>query len=50
MTRRRLITVESGIIATWVRSFRAVDVADCARYGPRLVGQQGPANVLGKAR
>ena len=50
MTRRRLITVESGIIATWVRNVRAVDVIDCAPYDPRLVGRQGPANVLGKER
>jgi len=50
VTRRRLIPVESGIIATWVRNVRAVDVTDCASYDPRLVGQQGPENLLGKKR
>ena len=48
VTGRRLFSVESGIIATWVRNVRDVDVTECVPYDPRLVGQQPPEIVLGK--
>ncbi|MGH9247908.1 MAG: LeuA family protein [Acidimicrobiales bacterium] len=43
-----LFAVESGIIATWVRNVRDVDVTECVPYDPRLVGQERPRIVLGK--
>jgi isopropylmalate/homocitrate/citramalate synthase len=48
VTGSRLFSVESGIIATWVRNVRDVDVTECVPYDPRLVGQQPPEIVLGK--
>jgi isopropylmalate/homocitrate/citramalate synthase len=48
VTGSRLFSVESGIIATWVRNVRDVDVTECVPYDPRLVGQAGPDIVLGK--
>lgn len=48
VTGSRLFSVESGIIATWVRNTRDVDVTECVPYDPRMVGQQPPEVVLGK--
>jgi isopropylmalate/homocitrate/citramalate synthase len=48
VTGTRTFDVESGIIATWVRNVRDVDVTECLPYRPQLVGQEGPALVLGK--
>ncbi|HYJ70043.1 MAG TPA: hypothetical protein VEX15_20505 [Nocardioidaceae bacterium] len=48
VTGSRLFSVESGIIATWVRNVRDVDVTECVPYDPRLVGQDPPEIVLGK--
>lgn len=45
---RRLFAVESGIIATWVRNVRGVDLVEAVPYDPRIVGQTGPEIVLGK--
>jgi isopropylmalate/homocitrate/citramalate synthase len=44
----RLFEVESGIISTWVRNVRAVDLTEAFPYLPSLVGRQGPRLVLGK--
>ena len=48
VTGSRLFSVESGIIATWVRNVRDVDVTECVPYDPRMVGQDPPRVVLGK--
>jgi isopropylmalate/homocitrate/citramalate synthase len=40
--------VESGIISTWVRNVRDVDLVECVPYKPSMVGQEGPVLVLGK--
>ncbi|MGH9247699.1 MAG: LeuA family protein [Acidimicrobiales bacterium] len=48
VTGTRTFAVESGIIATWVRNVREVDVTECVPYDPQIVGQTGPRIVLGK--
>lgn len=48
VTGERLFSVESGIIATWVRNVRDVRVTEALPYSPELVGQEGPTLVLGK--
>jgi isopropylmalate/homocitrate/citramalate synthase len=48
VTGERLFAVESGIIATWVRNVRDVDIVEAVPYAPSLVGQTGPHIVLGK--
>jgi isopropylmalate/homocitrate/citramalate synthase len=48
VTGTRTFDVESGIIATWVRNVRDVDLVECVPYRPSLVGQDGPNLVLGK--
>jgi isopropylmalate/homocitrate/citramalate synthase len=48
VTGPRLYSVESGIIATWVRNVRDVDLTEAFPYLPGLVGQTGPRLVLGK--
>jgi isopropylmalate/homocitrate/citramalate synthase len=48
VTGSRLFDVESGIIATWVRNVRDVEITEAVPYAPRLVGQDGPSLVLGK--
>jgi isopropylmalate/homocitrate/citramalate synthase len=44
----QLFDVESGIIATWVRNVRDVDLVEAFPYAPSLVGQRGARLVLGK--
>ena len=48
VTGSHTFAVESGIIATWVRNVRDVDVTECVPYRPSLAGQDGPWLVLGK--
>ena len=48
VTGPRLFSVESGIIASWVRNVRDTDLAEAFPYVPSLVGQEGPRLVLGK--
>ncbi|MPZ59842.1 MAG: pyruvate carboxyltransferase [Propionibacteriales bacterium] len=48
VTGPQLFDVESGIIATWVRNVRDVDLTECVPYDPRMVGQDPPRIVLGK--
>jgi isopropylmalate/homocitrate/citramalate synthase len=48
VTGTRLFDVESGIIASWVRNVRDVDLVEALPYAPSLVGQTGPRLVLGK--
>lgn len=48
ITGETLFNVESGIIATWVRNARDVDLTEVVPYLPSLVGQPGPTIVLGK--
>jgi isopropylmalate/homocitrate/citramalate synthase len=48
VTGTRTFAVESGIIATWVRNVRDIDVTECVPYRPAMVGQDGPLLVLGK--
>jgi isopropylmalate/homocitrate/citramalate synthase len=48
VTGSRLFDVESGIIATWVRNVREVDLTETFPYLPRLVGQNDTQLVLGK--
>jgi len=48
VTGPRLFSVESGIIATWVRNVRDVDITEVVPYDPALVGQDPPRIVLGK--
>ena len=43
----RLYNVESGIISTWVRNV-GDELQESFPYRPELVGQPGPALVLGK--
>src|SRR5690625_2709180 len=42
VTGERLFAVESGIITTWVRNVRDVDITEAVPFTPSLVGQQGP--------
>lgn len=48
VTGERLFSVESGIIATWLRNAREVDTTEVFPYLPSLVGQPDPDIVLGK--
>jgi isopropylmalate/homocitrate/citramalate synthase len=48
VTGERLFDIESGIIATWFRNVRDIDVTEAVPYLPSLVGQDGPAIVYGK--
>lgn len=48
ITGERTFAVESGIIATWVRNVRDVDITEAVPFDPRLVGQEPPRIVLGK--
>ncbi len=48
VTGSRLFQVESGIISTWVRNLRGVDLTESFPYLPALVGQPEPVLVLGK--
>ena len=48
ITGERTFAVESGIIATWVRNVRDVDVTEAMPFDPRMVGQELPRIVLGK--
>lgn len=48
VTGERLFDIESGIIATWFRNVRDVDVTEAVPFLPSLVGQQGPKIVYGK--
>lgn len=47
VTGSRTFSVESGIIATWVRNSREVDVTECVPFHPQMVGQELRV-VLGK--
>jgi isopropylmalate/homocitrate/citramalate synthase len=48
VTGERLFDIESGIIATWFRNARDVDVTEAVPFLPSLVGNDGPAVVYGK--
>jgi isopropylmalate/homocitrate/citramalate synthase len=48
VTGSRLFNVESGIISTWVRNLRGVDLTESFPYLPALVGQDEVQLVLGK--
>jgi isopropylmalate/homocitrate/citramalate synthase len=48
VTGKRLFEIESGIIATWFRNVRDIDVTEVVPYAPGLVGQTGPRIVFGK--
>lgn len=48
VTGTRTFAVESGIIASWVRNTRDVDVTEALPFDPAMVGQEGPTIVLGK--
>ena len=48
VTGPRLFAVESGIIASWVRNVREMDITEALPYTSGLVGQTGPKIVLGK--
>lgn len=48
VTGERLFNVESGIITTWLRNARDVDLTEVFPYRPGLVGQDDPQIVLGK--
>lgn len=48
VTGSRLFDIESGIIATWFRNVRDVDVTETVPFLPSLVGQEGPRIVYGK--
>jgi isopropylmalate/homocitrate/citramalate synthase len=48
VTGTRLFDVESGIISTWVRNVRDVDLTESFPYLPGLVGQQPVQLVFGK--
>jgi isopropylmalate/homocitrate/citramalate synthase len=48
VTGTRLFSVESGIIASWVRNVRDLDLTEAFPYLPSLVGNDGPRLVLGK--
>jgi isopropylmalate/homocitrate/citramalate synthase len=48
VTGTRLFDVESGIISTWIRNVRDVDLTESFPYVPALVGQSEVSLVLGK--
>lgn len=48
VTGDSLFSVESGIIATWVRNVRDGHLTECVPYDPAMVGQEPPRVVLGK--
>jgi len=48
VTGERLFDIESGIIATWFRNVRDVDVTEAVPFLPSLVGLDGPRVVYGK--
>lgn len=48
VTGESLFSVESGIIATWVRNVRDGHLTECVPYDPAMVGQEPPRVVLGK--
>jgi isopropylmalate/homocitrate/citramalate synthase len=48
VTGSRLFQVESGIISTWVRNVRDVDLTEAFPFRPELVGQRPAELVLGK--
>jgi isopropylmalate/homocitrate/citramalate synthase len=48
VTGTRLFDVESGIISTWIRNVRDVDLTEAFPYLPGLVGQSDVSLVLGK--
>lgn len=48
VTGDSLFSVESGIIATWVRNVRDGHLTECVPYDPAMVGQAPPRVVLGK--
>jgi isopropylmalate/homocitrate/citramalate synthase len=48
VTGSRLFEVESGIISTWIRNVRDVDLTESFPYLPSLVGQSEVRLVLGK--
>ena len=48
VTGETLFSVESGIIATWVRNVRDEHLTECVPYDPAMVGQDPPRVVLGK--
>jgi isopropylmalate/homocitrate/citramalate synthase len=48
VTGSRLFNVESGIISTWIRNVRDVDLTEAFPYLPSLVGQSDVELVLGK--
>jgi len=48
VTGTRLFDVESGIISTWIRNVRDVDLTESFPYLPQLVGQSDARLVFGK--
>jgi isopropylmalate/homocitrate/citramalate synthase len=48
VTGTRLFNVESGIISTWVRNVRDVELIEAFPYHPSLVGQSDVELVVGK--
>jgi isopropylmalate/homocitrate/citramalate synthase len=48
VTGERLFDIESGIIATWFRNVRDIDVTEAVPFLPSLVGNTGPSIVYGK--
>jgi isopropylmalate/homocitrate/citramalate synthase len=48
VTGAGLFDIESGIIATWFRNVRDLDVTEAVPFLPSLVGNTGPAIVYGK--
>ena len=48
VTGDRLFDIESGIITTWLRNVRDIDMTEILPYLPSLVGQEGPQVVYGK--
>jgi isopropylmalate/homocitrate/citramalate synthase len=48
VTGSRLFEVESGIIASWLRNARDLDMTEVFPFLPSLVGQPEPRMVLGK--
>jgi isopropylmalate/homocitrate/citramalate synthase len=48
VTGTRLFDVESGIISTWIRNVRDVDLTESFPYLPELVGQSPAKLVFGK--
>jgi isopropylmalate/homocitrate/citramalate synthase len=45
---KTLFDIESGMVAGWVVNARHIDLTEVVPYRPSLVGQTGPAIVLGK--